>query len=170
MTDTISTSETAAVLHALRRIIQAVDIHSRFLMQRTGLSMPQILVLQALAAHSQPLGTSALAAQLHLTQGTISAILERLERKALIRRDRSGPDRRRVQIQLTAQGFEVMKDAPQPLQAHFIAEYMALPDWERTALLSSLQRVASLMRAPESGPMLESDVRTVDPSTSLEAS
>ena len=52
------------VLVALRRIMQAVDSHSRRLMQRTGLSVPQILVLQALESGGEPIGTGALAERL----------------------------------------------------------------------------------------------------------
>lgn len=137
------------VLIALRRIMQAVDSHSRRLMQGTGLSVPQILVLQALAASEAPIGTGALAQQLNLTQGTVSAILERLERKALIARARAGTDRRRVQITLTAVGRETLDAAPPLLQDHFLQRFGELPGDDRSQILASLQRVATLMRADD---------------------
>lgn len=164
MTSTGKNPEAQAVLLAVRRIVQAVDIHSRRLMQGTGLSVPQLLVLQALAAEpDDPPGTKDLATRLNLTQGTVSSILERLERKALLRRDRSGQDKRRVQIRLTEQGRQMLADAPGPLQQHFVEQFGALPDWERSQLLSSLQRVAALMHAdamllpPVEDPLLNPD-------------
>ena len=164
MTSSGHNPEAQAVLLAVRRIVQAVDIHSRRLMQGTGLSVPQLLVLQALAAEPGDLpGTKALAARLNLTQGTISSILERLERKSLLRRDRGGQDKRRVQIRLTDEGRQMLSAVPGPLQQHFVEQFGALPDWERSQLLSSLQRVAALMHAdamllpPMEDPLLNPD-------------
>lgn len=161
MTYTDQNPEARAVLLAVRRIVQAVDIHSRHLMQGTGLSVPQILVLQALAAEpNNPPGTKALAERLNLSQGTVSSILERLERKALLRRERGGQDKRRVQIKLTTDGRKVLRQAPGPLQEHFVEGFAALPDWERNQMLSSLQRVAALMHAdalklsPDADPLM----------------
>lgn len=146
MNITDESREARSVLMALRRIIQAVDIHSRSLMQSSGLSVPQLLVLQALEGSAEALGTSALAQRLTLTQGTISAILERLERKQLITRERGGEDKRRVQVQLTEQGREVLDATPEPLQDSFLQAFGALPDYERSQLLASLQRLAALMQ------------------------
>lgn len=127
--------------------MQAVDSHSRRLMQRTGLSVPQILVLQALESGGEPIGTGALAERLSLTQGTVSSILERLEKKGLIRRERAGSDRRRVQITLTDAGLATLADAPETLHEDFLRRFGELADWEQTQIVASLQRVAELMRA-----------------------
>ncbi len=136
-----------SVLVALRRIMQAVDSHSRRLVQRTGLSVPQILILQALDGPGEPPGTSDLAARLSLTQGTVSSILERLENKGLICRTRGGGDRRRVQISLTDAGRDTLSNAPATLHDDFLRRFGELADWEQSLILASLQRVADLMRA-----------------------
>ena len=51
----------------------------------------------------------------------------------------------------------MIKDAPRPLQAHFIDRFEKLQDWEQTQLVSTMQRIASMMDAEklDASPMLE---------------
>jgi DNA-binding MarR family transcriptional regulator len=141
-------NQSREVLLALRRIIHAVDLHSAALMQTVGLSAPQIFALQTLAHAGQAMAAGELAMRMDLTQGTLSTILDRLERKQLVRRNRGQDDRRKVLISLTPAGSQVLADSPPLLQQNFIRAFAGLRDWEQNLLLSSLQRVAELMHAP----------------------
>ena len=51
---------------------------------------------------------------------------------------------------------EVLVGVPPLLQENFTAGFAALPDWQQTQILSSLQRIVSLMEATdvEAGPIL----------------
>jgi hypothetical protein len=89
-----------------------------------------------------------------LSQATVSGILNRLERQALIRRDRSDRDKRRVLVWLTRQGIDLVAHGPPPLKEGFSTEFSKLEDWEQTQLLSSLQRVGSMMEASPATPVL----------------
>lgn len=140
--------QTRDVLLALRRMIHAVDLHSAALMQSVGLSTPQIFTLHTLAEAQRPMAAGELAMRVDLTQGTLSAILDRLERKQLVQRCRDAEDRRKVMISLTEAGRQVLADAPPLLQQNFMRAFAGLRDWEQTQILSSLQRVAELMHAP----------------------
>ncbi|MFB9887929.1 MarR family winged helix-turn-helix transcriptional regulator [Balneatrix alpica] len=136
------------VLVTLRRIIQAIDIHSRSLKKKSGLTTPQLLILQAI----KQLGVvpiRALAAQVNLSQATVTTIIDRLEVQGLVSRQRSAEDKRKVHALLTDAGDELLKQAPAPLQEHFIARFKDLPDWEKGMLVAALQRLAELMNAPE---------------------
>lgn len=141
-------NQTREVLLALRRIIHAVDLHSAALTQTVGLSAAQIFTLQTLAdaGHAMPAGE--LAMRIDLTQGTLTAILDRLERKSLVLRTRGQDDRRKVLITLTDAGRQVLADAPPLLQQNFTRSFSALRSWEQSQILSSLQRVAEMMHAP----------------------
>ena len=143
------------IVAALRRIIRAVDLHSKYLAQRYGLTGPQLVVLQFLERRG-PQTTGQLAGGVSLGQATLSDILERLERKEFIQRQRSTADKRRVINELTAAGRDAIKEAPPLLQERFVTELQRLADWEQTLILSTLQRVAVMMHAEalEASPVL----------------
>lgn len=134
------------VLIAIRRIIRAIELHSRFLVDRYGLTGPQLAVLRELAAQDG-VSVSQLSAGVHLSQATVTGILDRLEKGGLIKRQRSANDRRRVLVRLDDLGRELLNAAPPALQEHFMQNFAKLADWEQTQILSSFQRVVALMEA-----------------------
>jgi DNA-binding MarR family transcriptional regulator len=146
---------TNQVMAALRRIIRAIDLHSRALVQRFGLTGPQLVVLKELLENS-PQSVSALAVAVNLSQATVTGILDRLERKSMVTRARDSHDKRKVMISPTAAAEEALAGAPPLLQEHFTAAFNRLPDWQQTQILSSLQRIVVLMEAGdvEAGPIL----------------
>jgi DNA-binding MarR family transcriptional regulator len=143
------------VMSALRRIIRAIDLQSRSLVQRVGLTGPQLVVLKELLDNS-PCAVGKLARAVNLSQATVTGILDRLERKAMVTRIRSTDDRRKVLVSHTEAAREALAGAPPLLQEHFIDAFGRLPDWEQHQVLSSLQRVVALMEAGEveAGPIL----------------
>ena len=108
------------------------------------------------------LTTSALAKLVHLSNSTVVGILDRLEKRQLIYRERSTQDKRKVHAYLTDAAAEVLKDAPIPLQDHFTRQFGDLHEWEPTMIISALQRVAQMMDAQhiDASPVL--DVGTLD--------
>lgn len=136
------------IVAALRRIIRAVDLHSKYLAQRYGLTGPQLVVLQFLSRRGSRT-TGELAESVSLGQATLSDLLERLEKKGLIRRQRSSVDKRRVINELTPAGQDAIREAPPLLQERFMTELKRLEDWEQSLVLSTLQRVAKMMHAQE---------------------
>lgn len=136
------------VLVSLRRIIRATDIHSKQLSKHSGLTSPQLLILMAISKLGDvTIGT--VAKDVNLSQATVTTILDRLEKRNLVRRVRSEVDRRRVHAQLTEEGKKVVEDAPSPLQESFVEKFDQLPEWEQTMLLSSVQKLAELMQASD---------------------
>jgi len=133
------------VIIALRRVIRAVDLHSRNLAASHGLTGPQALLLKALQ-HGK-LSAGELASRVSLSQGTVTDILNRLEKRGLIMRLRDTSDRRRVLVEVTQQGLAVLEESPPLLQERFIQRFGELEEWEQTQLLASLQRIASMMDA-----------------------
>ena len=89
------------VIAALRRIVRAIDLHSRHLVEQFGVTGPQLVALQELARLGQvPVGV--LARNVHVSHPTMTGILDRLEKRGLIERTRDTQDRRRMTATPTA--------------------------------------------------------------------
>ena len=73
------------IVVALRRTSHAIDVWSRQLLQQYGLTSPQLATLREIEA-GQNVTNGALAIALHLSQPTVTGILNRLEQRGLIAR------------------------------------------------------------------------------------
>jgi DNA-binding MarR family transcriptional regulator len=136
------------VLITLRKIIRAIDIHSRQLVKKYGLTGPQLLVLKELSRLNDT-HISVLAERISLSQPTVTDILDRMESKQYIQRQRSENDKRRVMVKITNKAKEILDKHPSLLQEQFVKEFNTLQDWEQTLILSSIQRIANMMKAKE---------------------
>lgn len=144
------------VLVALRRVIRATDLHSRHLAKTTGLTAPQILLLQTIRDRGE-VTIGELATDISLSQATVTTILDRLEKRGLVYRKRSNEDKRKVHAHLTTEAQEILKNAPIPLQEQFTRQFGDLHEWEQTMIISSLQRIAKMMDAEhiDASPVLD---------------
>ncbi len=52
-------------------------------------------------------------------------------------------------ISITENGRQLLNDAPSPLQEKFVKSFHGLEDWEQLMILSSIERIVSLMSAEE---------------------
>jgi len=155
-------SQDALVL--LRQIIRATDLHDKHLSRLTGLTMPQLMTMQTLRI-SGSLTIGMLAREMNLAQATVTSIIDRLERKGLVRRERSHIDKRKVLACPTETGLELLKSAPATLQDTFIREFEDMHDWEQSMIVASLERVSHILGAHhlDAAPML--DIGALDRST-----
>ncbi len=144
------------VLVSLRQIMRATDLHSKRMIKECGLTIPQIMVLKAI----QTLGdvtVRKVSQNVSLSQATVTVILNRLEDRGFIARVRSSVDKRIVNARLTDTGKTVLSTAPPLLHETFIQRFDALEGWEQTQILSTLQRVATMMDAEtiDAAPVLD---------------
>ncbi len=144
------------VLIALRRVIRATDLHSKHLAKTTGLTAPQILLLQTIRDKGE-LTIGEIAQCMSLSQATVTTILDRLEKRHLVYRERSKEDKRKVHAHLNPEALETLKNAPPPLQDQFTRQFGNLQEWEQTMIISSLQRIARMMDAQDldASPVLD---------------
>jgi len=136
------------LLISLRRVIRAISMHSRQLNKESGLTGPQLLVMRKIAELDAPLAKQ-VAQEITLSAATVTTILDRLESRNLVIRTRSETDKRKVHLSLSEAGSNLLSSSPQPLQEHFIKRYQHLEEWEQSQLLSSVERIASMMDATE---------------------
>jgi DNA-binding MarR family transcriptional regulator len=136
------------LLISLRRVIRAIDIHSRQLNKQSGLTGPQLMVMQNIAQLKAPLAKD-IAQGVALSAATVTTIIDRLESRGLVIRTRSETDKRKVHLSLSDSGKLLLSLSPKPLQEHFIRRYQNLEEWEQSQLLSAVERIASMMDAQE---------------------
>lgn len=149
------------VLISLRRIIQAIDLHSRQLARQHGITAPQLIILKQIEGQ-EAITVSEVAKQVSLKQATVTDILNRLERKGLVLRQKDTDDRRRVLIKETDDGKKLLEAAPSPLQETFLEKFKDLEDWQQNMILTSLQLLGTLMADDEisAAPILSTGLLT----------
>ena len=99
------------LLISIRKIIQAVDIHSRKLNKKFGLTGPQLIVLQEISSHGQ-ISITPLSRATSLSQATVTDITKRLEARGYIARKKREDDRRAVSLFLTEKGQDIIQNLP----------------------------------------------------------
>lgn len=108
--------------------------------QDYGLTSPQFGVLEALH-HLGPLSLGELADKLLVTGGNVTYVMDRLEERGLVYRERSGEDRRVVEAHLTEEGRAMIADVF-PGHATFVASLVdALDPDERARLRALLKKL-----------------------------
>lgn len=144
------------VLQSLRQIIRAVDLHSRRLLAQHKITGPQLFALLAVEKHG-PLTATAIARHIHLSPSTVIGIVDRLESRGLVERNRDQHDRRLIHISLTEQGRVLAGNAPSPLQDTLTDAMGQLPESELEIIAESLERIVELMevRHVDAAPILE---------------
>ncbi|MCA8968740.1 MAG: MarR family transcriptional regulator [Planctomycetes bacterium] len=134
------------IVAAIRRLMRAVDLHSRRLAEECGLTGPQLATLREVDRR-RSVSASTLARSVHLSGATMTGILNRLEKRGLVARTRGEQDRRTILVSATDLGQAVLARAPSLLQDEFRERLERLEAWEQLMMLANLQRIASMMDA-----------------------
>jgi DNA-binding MarR family transcriptional regulator len=136
------------LLRAIRRVIRAVDLHSRMLLQAQDITSPQLVCLLTLVRQG-PMTLKSLSQAVDLSSSTTVGIVDRLEDKGWVTRTRGQVDRRQVLLSVTVEGQSVAQRAPFPLQDRLVESFRALPELEQATLTLAFERVVALMGAGE---------------------
>jgi DNA-binding MarR family transcriptional regulator len=144
------------ILNAIRQIIRAVDIDSRKLAAQHQVTGPQLMCLLAVVDNGAITSTD-VAARVHLDTSTLVGVLDRLEKKGLIRRERSLEDRREVHLTATEAGRKLAAKTPYPMQHTLGEKLKGISASEREQIARGLERLVSLIGADklDGGPILE---------------
>jgi DNA-binding MarR family transcriptional regulator len=134
------------ILQSLRRIIRAVSLYSHRLVATYNITAPQLICLLTIVQEG-PLNPSALSKRVFLSPSTVVGILDRLEEKGLITRQRDRRDRRVINVQATDWGQDLVARAPSPLPTALAEALKQLPELEQATIALSLERVVDLMEA-----------------------
>ncbi len=137
---------TLRIVNGLRRIVRAIELYSQEVYKEYGLTGPQLWAMKTLSRRG-PLATSELAEALAVQPSTLSVLVDRLEKRGLVRRVRPREDRRFVEITLTPKGKALAARAPQPAQGRLLHGLKRLSARELTAVHASVDRLVTMMEA-----------------------
>jgi DNA-binding MarR family transcriptional regulator len=134
------------VLRALRRLVQRSLERSRVLAKRTGLTLPQLLCLRAVAELPPERCTVAhVADHADLAMPTASRVLTQLVNADLLRREHTPSDRRKVFLTLTETGNSRLVATIGAVHPQFIERFEKLPPAEQEQLLATLNKIVEMM-------------------------
>lgn len=140
------------IFNNLRRVFQALNEQSKQVEKLTSLTGPQLWAIQTIARES-PVRVSLLAEKMFLHPATVVGILNRLEMRGLIVRNRTKRDRRVVEIELTESGLTFAVGAPEVPQGKLATGLSSLSASETAEIHRSLQRLVSILDAQDMKPV-----------------
>ena len=133
-------------MQSLRRIFKALQNYSHEVSHRYGITGPQLWVLKTVFKSGElPLGE--LSQKMYLHPSTITGVVDRLEKKGYVSRDRGREDRRIVMVQLTPKGRRLAKRAPNPVQGKMIHGLRQLRKEKLESINESVQTLVEIMEA-----------------------
>ena len=136
------------ILITLRQISRAMSIYSKSLDKHYGLTASQLIILQELS-HSKQMAIGEIARKISLSQATVTDIIDRLTIKGLVIRTKNNLDRRQVLIKITSNGNNIIDKKPSLVQKEFLTKFDQLQRWEQHLLLSSVEKIASMMKTKD---------------------
>lgn len=149
------------ILRALRRITRSIALHSRQLAACSSITAPQLVCLRAVIDNGQPMTATAISREIHVSPSTVVGILDRLEDKGLVRRERGREDRRIVFVSATEAGVALADSTPSPLQKKMADALNGLPELEQATITLSLERIVRLMESDGVTPANEEAVSPI---------
>lgn len=126
-------------------LLRTADVLRRYfdcLFEPCGLAPQQYNVLRILrGARPEPLPTMVIAERMIEQAPGITRLLDRLEEKGLVNRERCAEDRRRVHCSITAEGLRVLEELDEPVDEADETALGMLDDNEVGQLIQFLDRI-----------------------------
>jgi DNA-binding MarR family transcriptional regulator len=126
-----------AILRAADRLRRAVAV----VVESRGLTLQQFNVLRILRGAGEPVATLDIALRMIEQAPGVTRLLDRLEKKALVQRERCPKDRRRVYVRITRGGLDLLSTLDGPVTA---AEGRLMGTMPRTELRGLSRTLARL--------------------------
>lgn len=143
----------AEIMDNIRRVFQVMNEHSRQVERETTLTGPQVWAIKVIA-ESAPVRVTELARKMYLHPATVGGILDRLEKRGLIERNRSNEDRRVVEVGLTEDGRMLVAGSPEVASNKIAHGLESLEYAELAIIYYGLDRLTQILDAREVPPAL----------------
>ena len=140
----IYTIRTKEVVYSIRRLMQAGEHYTKELNKIYNVSAAQINCLLALHENG-PLPPSQIAKHVMVNSSTVTGIIDRLEKKDLVKRQRISKDRRVITVELTKTGKMLAENAPSPIQQKIIDGLNKLSPSEIEQITLTLRRLTDML-------------------------
>jgi MarR family transcriptional regulator, organic hydroperoxide resistance regulator len=134
------------VMQSLRRIFKKIQDYSHEVFNKFGITGPQLWTLKTIY-QSDCLPIGELSVRMCVHPSTISGVVDRLEKKGYVVRDRGEKDRRVVHVRLTPKGKSLARKAPNPVQGKMIYGLKRLRREDLDRIHDSIQTLVTIMEA-----------------------
>ncbi len=128
------------ITRELRMVYKSIQAHSKIVEKQCGLSSAQLGMLYEVNM-TPGMKVSQLATALTIHTSTCSNMLDKLEAKNLVSRDRKKTDQRSVHLYITDAGVLLLRNAPKPVQGKLTSALSKLTQQQLTMLHSSLENL-----------------------------
>jgi DNA-binding MarR family transcriptional regulator len=137
-----------ALANELRPLTLQLNRHLRRELAPLGLTAGQAALLHAIRTNPG-IGIRGMAGREGVSPPRVTAAVDRLEEMGLVRRARSGADRRRVELEVTEAGLRLLRSARRRRTAWLAARLARLDENERRALAGAVRPLARLLEESE---------------------
>jgi len=132
------------IMQSLRQIFRAIQDYSQEVSKEFGITGPQLWALKIISADGR-LSLGQLTQKMYLHPSTVSGVVDRLEKKGYVSRDRDREDRRVVTVHLTPEGKKLVKQAPNPIQGKMVYGLRKLERRKLDSIYDSAQKLVQIM-------------------------
>lgn len=136
------------VLRRFRLVFNAVKTHFQQVEKKAGMGGAQIWALSIVAAHPG-IGVSGLARSMDIHQTTASNLVKALVSSELLTTERSGADKRAVQLRILPAGQRALRKAPGPFSGVLPEALASLEPETLERLDKDLAKLIAVLRADE---------------------
>ena len=158
------------IILRLRQIMQEMSKHSKLILDNYKISTPQLICLNEVFQHG-PISIGALTKIVFLNNSTVTGIVDRLEKRELVKRVRVSKDRRQVHVEITDQGIAFINEAPKPIQDQFVGHLLTLDKDKIALILWSLEMLVDMLGSQDNAlknPMPPSHITRRNGMTNIE--
>jgi DNA-binding MarR family transcriptional regulator len=141
VTRTVAISD---IMQSLRQIFRAIQDYSQEVSKKFGITGPQLWALKIISADGR-LSLGELTKKMYLHPSTVSGVVDRLEKKGYVVRDRGQKDRRVVTVALTSPGKRLVKKAPNPIQGKMVHGLRKLEARKLNSIYAAIQKLVEIM-------------------------
>ena len=132
------------IVQRLRVVFRSIQEHSRWVEKQCGVSAAQLWAMWELSS-TPGLRVSELSKALAIHQSTASNMLDKLEKKGLVKRERDEVDQRVVRLYLTEAGWDLVEKAPRPARGALSDALQRLSPLDLAALDATLGELVAAM-------------------------
>ena len=158
---------TKQIVSAIRRMTRAVYLDSKKMVKQIGLSNPQCLVLKAIDENG-PSSLASMSRYLNVSPANMTGLVDRLEKKGLVRRTSKLGDRRVTIVELTGEGMPLSQSVPDPIEEKLVSGLHDISPIDLQNIAGAFKKVVDLLDAkgvadapldpdPSAWPKLDTD-------------
>lgn len=144
------------IARRLRQITHEVDRYSKYMQENYQITIPQLVCLREIHENG-PIALGALSKIVYVNSSTVTGIVDRLEKRNLVRRTRVSKDRRQIHVEITEEGLQFIANAPGPLEERFTQRISKLDRDEVKAILFAIEKLVKMLNSSEEAELSETE-------------